>query len=72
LSLLKTAVVLVRTDGTISVRERKALDECAEVMEMTEELPGIETEMADFELSPDAGAREGARSGSRTHRRGDS
>ena len=43
---LKTAVVLVRADGTITDLERKALDEVAEAMGMTEELPGIEEQMA--------------------------
>ena len=47
---LKTAVVLVRADGTISDLEREALDEVAGAMGMTEELTGIEQEMADFAL----------------------
>ncbi len=47
---LKTAVVLVRADGTVSDLERKALDEVASVMDMTEDLPGIEAEMAEFSI----------------------
>jgi len=39
---LKTAIVLVRADGTITDAERGALTEIAGVLGMTDELPALE------------------------------
>ena len=43
---LKTGIVLIRADGTISDQEKKALGEIAQVFGMTDDLPALEQEVA--------------------------
>ena len=47
---LRTAIVLVRADGTITDAERGALANIADVFDMTEDLPALEEAVADAGL----------------------